>query len=305
MPRLEVRQHELVRQFDDEARYMIEGLAAVMHVGGVGASLTTMRRGREANRPPAVTLEPRADGTLMLGLVISRPKNGKIVYGDVLSQWDLMEPAGVGNRLDMRSPRHRRALLWGFQLLRALLDHKRRILAKTATEAPKPVMPRVLVQFPSGRAVLDQQKQAEFPNLGIDSNSLKGSDLVDSRVARDSDIQNAINNDTALEDFSPILGSTISNPFYNFHRSDFSGEAELLAAARRHMGRGTSNGATDLDILSALEHIGKPMRLSLFSTIQVVPVESLSDLPAPYGGSMLPPVNWLLQKTNPNVLATK
>lgn len=303
MSSIEVRQHELVRQFSDDVIKTLDGATAVMHAGGRGARLNTHRYGREPHRPPCVTVEPRANGALVLGMVVSRPKNGKFVYDKCLGQWDLREPATPGGALNLSRPEHRRALFWGFQLLHALLTkYRQRHASRSEIVAPL-VMPNVLIPFQPGTARVDPRKAAAFSTLEIDSNSIPGKDVVDARIAHDVDVMSAINNNLAVEDFKPVLGPTVANPFATFARGDLQGAA-LLAAARRHVGRAIESGATDDDLLAALADVTVPLRLSLFSKVQVVSPDSLIQLSLPYGGSMLPTVNWMLRKKNP-ILAAK
>ena len=298
MAGIEVQQREIVRQFTDDVYRTLHGVAAVMHTGGRGARLGGYRYGREPQRPPCVTVEPRENGSLMLGMVVSRPKTGKLVYGEKpLGQWDLNEPITSGGALNANRPEHRRVLFWGFQCLQALITHCRQKWSGTAPSALTHTLPRVMVPFPTGCARVDATKQAAFPDIRIDSNSVPGQDMVDSRIAHDVDIMNAINNNVAAEDFSPVLGPTKPNPFGTFDAKNLRGDI-LLKAARLHVGRAFESGVTDADLLAALADVKAPMRLSLFSKIQVVPVESLTELSLPYGGSMLPAVDWLLKKKN-------
>lgn len=302
MSSIEVRQHELVKQFSDDVIKTLDGATAVMHAGGRGARLDTYRYGREPHRPPCVTVEARPNGALVLGMVVSRPKNGKFVYDKCLGQWDLREPATPGGALNLSRPEHRRALFWGFQLLSALLAACRQQWSsrKAITEAL--VMPRVLIPFQPGAARVDYQKAAVVSGLGIDSNLIPGHDVVDARIAYDADVMSAINNNLAAEDFRPILGPTIPNPFGAFDRGNLQGN-DLLEAARRHVGRANESGATDADLLAALADTTTPLRLSAFSKVQVVSSDSLTQLSLPYGGSMLPAVNWMRRKKNPLLVA--
>lgn len=300
---IEVCQSELVRACTDAVMRTLDGTAAVMHAGGRGARLNTLRYGREPHRPPCVTLEPRRDGALVLGLVVSRPKSGKFVYDKTLGEWDITAPLRSGGPLNIDRPEHRRALFWGFDLLRALLHRCRAHWATGVDLLDALTMPRTMIPFVRGQAKIDAAKQALFPGLTIDSNLLPGRDVVDSRIVHDADVMSAINNNLAAEDFSPVLGPTVPNSFTRFDGGGLQGE-ELLAALRRGVNRAHSSGATDADLLNALEHPDQPLRLSLFSRVQIVGVDSLMQLPFPYGGSMLPALDWQLQKKNP-VMAVK
>lgn len=312
MSALAARQIDLVRQLDAELSYWLDGVTALMHVPGVAGRFDTFRRGREANRPPCVTLEPKRTGELMLGLVVSRPKNGRFVYDTVLGHWDFSTPIRRGGPLNEDKPRHRRVAAWGLQLLRGLIDHGRRVRAGTATVNDAVMaMPRLLVPFDSGKEKIDTLKQRMVADAVIDAQTVAGKTLIDARIVPDADAAYAVDHDTALEDFRPVLGQHVTNPFRNVsgvHVSGrfvplseiYSGAApEILAAARKLVNRGVESGATDADIVQAANNPNRDMFLSLFSRIQVLPVEALSELPEPYAGSLLPPVDWRVHKNRP------
>jgi hypothetical protein len=300
------KQIELIRKFDAEASYMLDGTAAVMHVGGLTGKLNELRRGREQNRPPVVTLEPTRNG-LMLGLKVSRPVAGRLAYDQVLGHWDLTVPVRRGGPLNEAKPRHRRAAAWGLQLLSVLLDTARRLRAGTGGLAEL-TMPRVFIPFEPGKAVVDASKQAMFPDAAVDYQNDAGKELVDARIAKDADVARAINDNTALEDFLPVLGQRVANPFYGVQiirmearelsvaEIKVGASAAVFSQVRKFLGRGIESGATDQDIVAAVENPDADMTLSMFSRVQVVPVESLHELPAPYAGSLLPPVNWRVSK---------
>lgn len=314
MSSLADRQIDLVRQFNDELSYWVDGAAAVMHTAGVGGKLNEFRRGREANRPPCVTLEPRRNGQLMLGLVVSRPKNGKLVYDTVLGHWDLSVPIRRGGALNEDKPRHRRVASWGLQLMRAMLDYGRAVKIGQATiNNAAMIMPRVFVPFAHGSEKIDREAQRLLVDAVVDSQSVAGKTLVDSRIVPAAETARAIDNDTALEDFRPVLGQVIRNPF-RYAQTIRSGDGEtmiplsqiyagahpeILAAARGFLGRNVEGGATDDDIVSAAANPQQDMTLSLFSRVQILPVEMLTELPEPYAGHALPPVTWRAHKNRP------
>lgn len=307
MSALAKRQIELVQQLDAELRYWLDGVVGVMHVGGVGGKLNELRRGREANRPPCVTLEPRRNGQIMLGLVVSRPKNGRFVYDTVLGHWDLSVPIRHGGPLNESKPRHRRVVSWGLQMLRWLADYGRNVRdgRSSMTSPAAMIMPRVLIPFAHGAERVNSISQQMFPDALVDAQSVAGKTLIDSRIVPDDEVANAINNDAALEDFRPVLGQTIANPFrfrsalhldtgkmVSLSEIYEGAHPDILLAARKAVGRSFESGATDSDIVAAANNPQKDMQLSLFSKIQAVPVELLAELPEPYAGHALPPVNW-------------
>lgn len=318
MSALAKRQIELIRRFDDELMYWLDGTCAVMHVGGVGGKLTELRHGREANRPPCVTLEPKRNGQFMLGLVVSRPKNGRYAYDTVLGHWDLSAPIHRGGALNEAKPRHRRIVSWGLQMLQSMLDYGRDVRsgAVTGNDAVM-AMPRVLVPFVSGSEKIDLEKHRAYPDAMIDAQTINGKTLVDARIVPDVDVARAIDNDTALEDFTPVSGQRVANPFRHAKGGFQSGgrfvslseitasaSAELLEAARQFIGRSASSGMTDSDVVSAAAMPQREAILSLFSRIQLLSIEAATELPAPYAGHVLPPVTWRAHKNRASIPAT-
>jgi hypothetical protein len=308
---LSVKQRELVQKFDEEALYWLDGITGVINTSGVGGSLVSLRRGREPNRPVTVTLEPTRAGRLWLGLTVSRPRNGKFVYDTVLGRWDLATPIRRGGPLNENKPRHRRVAVWGLQLLRAMINASEQIKAG-ADPVTSLVVPRVFIPFAVGSERVDSAKLAAHPDAVIDSQRVTGKTLVDAIVARDADVSRAIDDDSALEDFSPVLGQKVPNPFrltsavrdekdnpIPVSKIQTTADSEIMAAARRFLGRGLSGGATDIDIITAAQNVGDDMTLSLFSRVQLVSTEALSNLPDPYAGSAIPPINWQITKKAP------
>jgi len=298
-----------IRKFDSEVMYWLEGTAAIMHVAGHGSKLNTFRRGREYNRPPAVTLEVKSDRQFMVGLVISRPKNGKLVYDQVLGHWDLGVPIHPDGPLNENNPQHRRVAAWGLQLLKALLQTANALRKGAALDSAM-AMPRVFVPFSSGEERINTKAHADFPDAVVDCQTIPGQTLVESRIAYATDVARAIDNDTALEDFRPVLGQYIPNPFRFVSQIKLADGAQTFAvkkiqagapsdvfhSARRFIGRAYESGATDEDIVTAAQNLQQDLYLSLFSKIQVVPVETLVELPAPYAGLALPPIAWRKHK---------
>lgn len=306
MSALASRQIELLKKIDDEMLYWLDGVVGNMHVGGVGETLAHFRKGREPNRPPCVTLEPCRNGQLMLGLVVSRPKNGKFVYDTVLGRWDLSVPIRPYGPLNELKRRHRRVATWGLQLLRALVDFGYRARRGDA-QVGELVMPRVLIPFPSGQEKIVGDTRHMPNTVLIDYQSVPGKTLVDSRAAEPAAVAKAIDDDSALEDFRPVLGQTVPNPFRHAAKT-FSFAAltqlragasdEVMQAARKFIGRSVESGATDEDIVSAAADPQQPMYLSRFSKIQITAVERLVEPTAPYAGRLLPAPNWREQKTH-------
>ena len=286
----------LLRQFTPELHYMLAGSAGVLHSGGLGAGLTEYRKPHEPNRPVAVTLEPTPSGLLMLGLVVSRPERGKLVYSKTLNRWDFSRPVGIQHGLSMRVPEHRLLVDWGMQLLSGMITTGKKLYA--GGDLVPMVCPTMLVPF-TGEYRVDPVKLAAKPDAVISQAMVPGQTVVDAAVATDADIAAALRDNTALEDFSPVLGRMIPNPFAG-------AEAAIvdIVATRRKLPMSIARGATNADILSAAANPGEDMRLSRHSRVQVVAIEELYELPAPYAGSMLPPASWLAQSQSKPQYAT-
>lgn len=358
MATIEERQRQLVSQFDSEIVYLLDGVAAKMDTAGLGSSLRGFRKGKEPTRPPAVTLEPTKTG-LMLGMVISRPKNGRMVYDRTLGRWDFTIPIRPRGPLDATNAMHRRAAFWACDMAEALLTYARQVQAGNAPELQPPTWPRLLVPFYTGAEEIDPLKQAFAPDALIDFRSMPGLSLVDARLAVDDFVARAIDENMAWEDHRPVLGQMVPNPFRDLTtinikivnparkilqrrglvRADVATQAvvdEMVGEFRREAGQDVpeeivydallnpaaplvlpapiytarrnmpgavlvaareiigplADSVTDADILSAIDNPQQDMSATYRSKIQICAVEDLQEVPAPYGGSVLPPVNW-------------
>ena len=224
MAPIEERQRSLVSQFDAEIVYLLDGVAAKMDTAGLGQSLQTFRKGKEPTRPPAVTLEPTRTG-LMLGLVISRPKNGRMVYDRTLGRWDFTVPIRPRGPLDATNAMHRRAAFWACDMAERLLGYARQVKSGNAEELQPAVFPRILVPFYTGEEQICSIKQAAMPDAMIDRVSMPGLSLVDARIAVESFVARSIDENMAWEDhrwvaatkklptnrvFARVITSTIS-----------------------------------------------------------------------------------------------
>lgn len=215
MNSLEKRQNTLLRQFTAETVYMLDGLTAVEYASGIGGRLDTFRRGRESNRPPVVTLEARRDG-LFLGLVVSRPRNGRMMFDSVLGCWDFSIPLRH-SPLNLKIPQHRRAAFWAVNLAEKLLGAANEI--KVGNNPAIPLQwPRLLVPFKAGEEKLDSGKQAANPDAVIDLQSRAGFSLVDARIAVERFVADAINTDEILEDYRPVAGQFVEKAGRLQHR---------------------------------------------------------------------------------------
>ena len=211
---LEKRQQELIRQFTAETVYMLDGLTAVEFAAGIGGRLDTFRKGREANRPPLVTLEARRDG-LFIGLVVSRPRNGRMMYDTVLGCWDFSIPLRH-SPLNVKVPQHRRVAFWATNLAEKLLGAAEQIRAGENPAAPAMTWPRLLVPFKTGEEKMDTSKKVS--DAVVDLQSKAGFSLVDARIAVERFVADAINADEILEDYRPVAGEFVEKAGRLQHR---------------------------------------------------------------------------------------
>jgi len=228
MATIEMRQRALVEQFTGPIVDALQGVAAIEHAAGRGRKFGTLCSGNEPTRPLAVTLEPRRDG-LFLGLVVSRPRGGKFMYGNTLGCWDFTAPIASGGRLDAANPLHRRAAFWACNMAEELLVYARTRLGAPRLHRPPAatIWPRVLVPFYNGTEQIDAAKQAANPAALIDRNSMPGMTLVDAAIANVDAVSRAIAAGTAYEDHRPVLGSSAPN---KFTAAQFSVEVKNPAA---------------------------------------------------------------------------
>ncbi|NDD52925.1 hypothetical protein EBZ39_03455 [bacterium] len=217
MATLEARQKKLLGEFDSDVCHVLEGVVAKMDVPGVGHTFNYFRRPRELTRPPAVTLEPTRNG-LFLSMTISRPKGGQLIYGKVLGRWDFTAPLRVNGPLDAANSGHRVVAGWGCTMAEALLTYARSVKSGNNLELPPARFPRLLVPFVSGYERIDEAKRAITPEAIIDTDSMPGLTLVDARIAVSSFVARAINDNMAWEDYRPVLGQFVPNPFNKLRR---------------------------------------------------------------------------------------
>jgi hypothetical protein len=209
MATIENRQRLLVNQFTHELVEALSGVAACTHVAGIGEKFGRFRRGREATRPPVVTLEPTRQG-LFLGLVISRPCQGSMSYSKVLGRWDFANPIRPGGLLDATIPAHRRAAFWAADMAEQLLSYARQRVAGTALPLQPATFPRLLVPFKPGEEQIDEAKHAANPTAFIQREASRV--LVDASIASEAAVAGAIEEDRVLEDHRPVLGQQAANP---------------------------------------------------------------------------------------------
>jgi hypothetical protein len=204
-------QRQLVNQFDADIISALDGMAAAQHAAGKGRRFGHLCRGNDHTRPPVVTLEPRRDG-LFLGMVISRPRGGKMVYEKTLGRWDFSEPIVSGGPLDAANPLHRRVAFWACNMAEKLLKHARAVRAGTAAAAPAPVFfPRILIPFYTGQEQFNEPARIKNPDALVDTTSMPGLTLVDSSIVPPAEVADAINNNRAWEDHRPVLGEFMPN----------------------------------------------------------------------------------------------
>jgi hypothetical protein len=174
----------------------------------------------------------------------------------------------------------------------------------------------VFVPFLAGKERVDSSRLQCIEDAAIDQQTLPGQTLVDSRVALPADLAQAIGTCTALEDYRNLLGQSVPNPFRLVPEQGLMFDGQYVPLSQIHSGCDTvllrrarevlgkmAKGATDADIVAACAAPQTPMTLSLFARHQLVSLEALGELPAPYAGCALPAVNWRHSKTRMAVVS--
>jgi len=204
---LEKRQQSVLQQFDAGTISALEGVVATEYAAGLGGRLNELRRGREPNRPPLVTLEARGDG-LWLGLVVSRPRNGRMLYDKVLGCWDFSIPLR-GGPLNVKIPQQRRAAFWAVNLAQKLLSAASCACSGGVTTTPMR-WPQLLVPFKSGQEKIDSTKHAAQPDARVDTETQPGFTLVDASIVVEQSVTAAIDSDAILEDYGQVAGEFVA-----------------------------------------------------------------------------------------------
>lgn len=208
---IERRQAAVLAKFTASTIAALQDVVAVEYAAGLGGRLDRLRHGREANRPPLVAMQAKPDG-LFLSLTVSRPANGRMVYGanNVLGRWDFSVPLRR-SPLRLKNPQHRTAIFWGLNLAEKLIAAARDKAAGDPITAFPFVWPRLLVSFRAGMERFDAEKHAANPGALVDS-SVAGTTLVDASVVPTQFVAAAINDNTILEDYSHVAGEFVPAP---------------------------------------------------------------------------------------------
>lgn len=231
MATIENKQRAVVGEFTQELIATLDGVTACTHVAGIGEKFGRFRRGREATRPPVVTLEPTRQG-LFLGLVVSRPSNGRLAYSKVLGRWDFANPIRAGGPLDATIPSHRRAAFWAVDMAERLLAFGRARLAGTAEPLSPAVFPRILIPFKPGEEKVDQQKFAKNQTAFVSQTHDRS--LVDAAIVVEDEVARAIDENRALEDHRPVLGQQVKNPLGQMTSLPFAVQNPARGILARH-----------------------------------------------------------------------
>lgn len=317
---LAAAQAEMIQQFD-RVSHLTEGLAAVTWQPGEGKTWDDpVRYGLEEFRPLATVLETTANGGLTLSIAAARPHKGRLVFV-THGKWDFRAPiipTGTREQLCLNKPKHRLNAKRGLELLHDVLDFG---FATKRGENPglaKPVWPDVTVLSFTGRFVedftpvlgardknpmtqiseivlrlpnpaakilarhgLDSAAQAEkdpqlFEQLAgeiraaVPDIELSEETVCEALLAADEQMQVAVDIKTALH-LAP---------------------ATVASQLRRNASRRAQNEATDQELLAAAANPAQPLIMKRLSSIQVCDIADWQELPEPYAGDILAPVNW-------------
>ena len=219
---------ELLRSFS-EVSAVLRGFCSVFWLPGQGEKFDGPRRVR-GTRPLPLVLEVGDDLGLTLSAAISRPEKGRLSYRTVM-RYDFGAPMAAGARGAVLDSNNSVIARGGLNLLTALVRFgEKRIYKPTALARKVPQHPRVLVPFEFPRpARVDDAKLTELASTGmnpalvesyrdrlrqelVDTTTLPGVVLVDSRIAYDEDIAAAIDGERAYESYAPLLGVRHWNP---------------------------------------------------------------------------------------------
>lgn len=203
-------------------------------------------RAISGTRPLAVNLECRQGGGLVLSAAVSRPdrKTRKMIYQIILS-FDFTQPMKPGAKGVVVSTDNAVIARTGLSLLGSLLRFgEKRVRQPRSAVLAALRHPQMLIPFNPGDETFDEKKlDAMFayirPELRapykrdkvkelVDSASLPGSVLLPASVVPDAIVGQAIEEELAYEDYSPVLGVPHWNPADNL-REQKNPAGEILS----------------------------------------------------------------------------
>lgn len=312
-------QTKMVQQFD-RIGHLVEGLAAVSWLPGEGKTFDdTVRYGYDAVRPLAVVLETTAHGGLTCSIAISRPHKGRLIFV-THGKWDFRAPIVPGGRMqqmDLSNPQHRLNATRAIDALHKVLDYG---FALKRGEEPTLQAPRWpdVISLPNGRFVEDytpvlgaqdrnplgavQEIKVTIPNpaakilarRGLESAAQAEKDpaLFEELAAEirssapDMELSEAAVCEALLDPDAPVSVSV------DIKTAAASRPADAAQYLRRQVSRRVANEATDQELIVAALNPDRPLVMNRLSAVQLCDIADWQDMPAPYAGSLLAPVDW-------------
>ena len=312
-------QEKMVQQFD-RIGHLAEGLAAVSWLPGEGRNFDDpIRYGYDEVRPLALVMETTANGGLTFSIAISRPYKGRLVFV-THGKWDFRAPIIPGGRMqqmDLNNPQHRLNAKRAIDALHKVLDYGFAVKRGEAPQLAQPVWPDVLT-MPNGRFVEDyspvlgaEDRNAlgavpaitvRLPNpaakilarRGLESAAQAERDpaLFEELAAeiRSSSPDMELSESTVCEALlDPSSSVTVS---VDIKTAAATRPADAAAYLRRQVSRRAANAATDHELLVAALNPDQPLVMKRLSAVQLCDIADWQDMPEPYAGALLAPVDW-------------
>ena len=312
-------QSKMVQQLD-RIGHLVEGLAAVSWLPGEGRNFDDPTRyGLDEVRPLALVLETTANGGLTFSIAISRPHNGRLVFV-THGKWDFRAPIVPGGRMqqmDLNNPQHRLNAKRAIDALHKVLDYGFAVKRGEAAALAQPQWPSVLT-MPNGRFVEDytpvlgaqdrnplsavSSMEVRIPNpaakilarRGLESAAQAEKDpaLFEELAAEirssapDMEFSESAVCEALLDPDAPVSVSVDIKAAINTRPAD---AAQYL---RRQVSRRVASEATDQELIVAALNPDQPLVLKRLSAVQLCDIADWQDMPAPYAGALLAPLDW-------------
>ena len=312
-------QAKMVQQFD-RVGHLVEGLAAVSWLPGEGRTFDDPTRyGYDEVRPLAVVLETTAGGGLTCSISISRPYKGRLVFV-THGKWDFRAPIVPGGRMqqmDLSNPQHRLNATRAIDALHKVLDYGFAVKRGEAPVLAQPQWPDVLT-MPNGRFVEDytpvlgaqdrnplgtvREIAVKIPNpaakilarRGLESAAQAEKDpaLFEELAAEirsaapDMELSEAAVCEALLAPDAPV------SVLVDIKAAAQSRPSDAAQYLRRQVSRRVASEATDQELLVAALNPDKPLVMNRLSAVQLCDIADWQDMPAPYAGAFLSPIDW-------------
>lgn len=309
----------MVQQFD-RVGHLAEGLAAVSWLPGKNKNFEDpIRYGYDEVRPLALVLETTANGGLTFSIAISRPRKGRLVFV-THGKWDFRAPIIPGGRqqqMDLSNPQHRLNAKRAIDALHKVLDYGFAVKRGEAPALAQPRWPDVLT-LPNGRFVEDYA-----PVLGAeDRNALGDAASIMVRIPNPAakilarrgleSVEQAERDPALFEELAaeirssapdmelsesavcealldPSSAVTVS---VDIKTAAATRPADAAAYLRGQVSRRAANAATDHELLIAALNPDQPLVMKRLSAVQLCDIADWQDMPEPYAGAILAPVDW-------------